>query len=637
MSDIVPFYFNTLNMSRLKKIKNDNYDPNLFKVTMLNKENLRAQNHSILDTNSLGSGGANTTTGCDAYNTFDEYDSLGSIITKNKPEEPMKPHNNMQPFFGGALKQSTVTHNRMVDGKLEAHSGNFKLDATHKHEVPTLFSPVKQDIYQLDVPQQKDRYETALTYRNNELPFEQERVGRGINGGYNSTPSGGFHNQVRILPKNIDQLLVNPKETYEGRVITGNHYVGKRIATQKVTKNIEEFTPRGQVGNAKAMAGATNRADIIMNDPNRGRCETETMGNAYYGKGQTNVSTQQVQLNKDTTLLNVIRNLVNTIANIGTREESYTNNSTRGTNETQTTGNIIGPNQSYIKNNMPSKTTGRELIEHNNKNGSIMQQNKGIVTPTDVSKTTGRELIEHNNKNGSIMQQNKGIVYDPFDVSKTTGRQLIEHNDKNGSIMQQNKGIVSPTDVSKTTGRQLIEHNNKNGSIMQQNKGIVSPTDVSKTTGRQLIENNLHNGNINGNSIENGTGYMTNPVELIKTQREDFANNNYNAPAGKVVTSHAVYDNMYNMRQNVVNEQLSVNRENAKQGSKVFNANIGHVNMPNDIQENIRDNTKFMSKSDRLNSTFKMKEPVAENKFFDTAILDQLKYNPFNLDVTVNL
>ena len=81
-----------------------------------------------------------------------------------------------------------------------------------------------------------DRYVTSTQIRNNELPFEQIHVGRGLNDGFTARPSGGFHNPIRIIPKNIDQLLVNPKVVKEGRVIRGKDPVDQRTAVMKQYK-----------------------------------------------------------------------------------------------------------------------------------------------------------------------------------------------------------------------------------------------------------------------------------------------------------------------------------------------------------------------------------------------------------------
>ena len=62
--------------------------------------------------------------------------------------------------------------------------------------------------------------------RQNELPFEQINVGKGLNKGFTAKPSGGFHDvddRQYFMPKNVDQLRVanKPKLTYAGRVVTG--------------------------------------------------------------------------------------------------------------------------------------------------------------------------------------------------------------------------------------------------------------------------------------------------------------------------------------------------------------------------------------------------------------------------------
>ena len=56
--------------------------------------------------------------------------------------------------------------------------------------------------------------------KDNYKPWDEIKVGPGLNKGYTSKPSGGFHQadtRDYVLPKNVDELRVlsNPKQTIE--------------------------------------------------------------------------------------------------------------------------------------------------------------------------------------------------------------------------------------------------------------------------------------------------------------------------------------------------------------------------------------------------------------------------------------
>ena len=55
-----------------------------------------------------------------------------------------------------------------------------------------------------------DRY-TPSRMRTNEAPMDKIYVGPGLNQGYESRPTGGFHQDTRdyALPKTTDELRVN--------------------------------------------------------------------------------------------------------------------------------------------------------------------------------------------------------------------------------------------------------------------------------------------------------------------------------------------------------------------------------------------------------------------------------------------
>jgi hypothetical protein len=84
--------------------------------------------------------------------------------------------------------------------------------------------------------------DVAPTARRNELPFEQIRVGPGIDNGYTAEGQGGFHDLKQrdaALPRTVDELRVKtrPKVSYEGRIHAGKAHVTNRGIIGEVRKN----------------------------------------------------------------------------------------------------------------------------------------------------------------------------------------------------------------------------------------------------------------------------------------------------------------------------------------------------------------------------------------------------------------
>lgn len=629
-SGVVPYFFNTMSETGTKKLKNPNYDPKIFQkiiqdLKLFGKINIKVAhlNPQSVD-NTILHAGDDSVTGVFATNEDAVASSFSTIITKNQVKpEIMEKHNNMVPFFGGSVKQNTYAENRQQDGKLESFTGQFKLDQNHKVETSTLFSPIQQDIFSVEVPHDMDRYSTALTYRNNEIPFEQTYVGRGLNNGYTATPSGGYHNEVRALPKNIDQLLVNPKQTYKGKVIKGKHMVGKRTAEQKVYNYIPKVLVENKNGErnftttGEAIA-QTSRAEVILRQTNR-KSGSANIGPASSQNGTAQQMKQNVLLTKDTTLLGAIIGAVQAIGKqMGTQPSNYSVSKTkRAVIQEKNTNNYGYSGQSayngQVYNNTPTKhLKGEDMrtLNPSDANVSSASYYGQLVNDTKL-KNTGRETIEKNdysgNLNGGYIE---GKTYDPNQKLKTTVKETTETNNYNGVV----------------------------GAVQSTGQYVYDPFDFAKTTGRQTIENNTHTGIANA-QVGNGDGYRTAPTNINSTQRENYSDSSYSAPA-EGMSKPIIYDSAYSMRQNTINEVISKNRDNSKQGSKIFNSDVSLTSIPSDSTDYQRTliPVKMTGSQQRSQTSYNLSGNKVNdsNRFFDTAVLSQLNSNPFNISILSN-
>ena len=601
---VVPYFFNTMSQTGTKKIKNPNYNPLIFKQKILDlvkaKKIIIRSNHPAVTgntilgvNNAVGIGGKqgqavgdmNTYTGVQAMNEFGAFGNCQELITKSVQPPPIPPtHNNMIPYIGGSVKQNTYAENRQQDGKMEAFTGQFKLDQNHKREELTLFAPIQQDVMSTDSPRQMDRYSNSLTVRNGEIPFEKTYVGKGLNAGYSAKPSGGFHQDIeaRPLPKNSEQLYVNPKVSYKNRIIKGKHMVAKRTAEQGNYKYAPEtliHNENGQWnGGAKASTVApTARSQVVMRDTNR-KCNKFIMGAARDQTGSKSIIQslkQTVKASDKVTFLGVIMGAVQAIGKqVNTNAEKYT---VRDTGRTQVNqkysegdhrgiakanaqigaiyhtdklsqsqtgqGETYRPTEGFITGNkIEGKTydpnqltsvTGRQTIENNNQSGNLTggRIEGKTYDPLELTKTTGRQTIENNNGNGNLTGGRiEGKTYDPNQLTKTTRRQTIENNNQSGNLSggRIEGKTYDPNQLTKTTGRQTIENNNGNGNLTggRIEGKVYDPNQLTSVTGRQTIENSNQSGNLVGNRIE---GKTYNPLELTSvTGRQTIENNNNN-------------------------------------------------------------------------------------------------------------
>lgn len=158
---------------------------------------------------------------------FDETTTVSNRIVKN-PKVYEYGHNNMEPFFGSSVKQNMDPFVNRT--RLEAFTGTEPI-YNHKKEVKRLF-PLERNPYVNGLPVQKnremDRYIPALD-KHNVLPFEQIRVAPGLNQEMTDPNTNiGFHDTYRPRYKTANELRVNPKLSYRGRVTGEKFYVPGR-------------------------------------------------------------------------------------------------------------------------------------------------------------------------------------------------------------------------------------------------------------------------------------------------------------------------------------------------------------------------------------------------------------------------
>lgn len=166
------------------------------------------------------------------------------LLSGEKTDAGSFTHNNMQPFFGGTVKQPR-TMPRGNESRLDNMSGAGS-QYVRKTEKAPLFKPRPDAHWANGTPSTSDFVQSRQVpgmSRSNEKPCESVQVGPGLNDGYNNQGSGGLNSGMgsRELwaPKTVDQLrtATNPKCTFAGVTLGGTHFAGKRGIEGAVQKN----------------------------------------------------------------------------------------------------------------------------------------------------------------------------------------------------------------------------------------------------------------------------------------------------------------------------------------------------------------------------------------------------------------
>ena len=159
-------------------------------------------------------------------------------------------HNNMQPFYGGRIKQNMAP--QANTGVLDMYNGNGSTQM-RKKEVENMFETSRApygnphgmedntDFFQSRISSQ------APVVRNGERPFEPTKVGAGLGDKFGVAGKGGFQqleiNEI-MRPKDTNDLRVlsNPKETFNTPMVPGGHFIGVN-AESKDLGEVRKYKP----------------------------------------------------------------------------------------------------------------------------------------------------------------------------------------------------------------------------------------------------------------------------------------------------------------------------------------------------------------------------------------------------------
>ena len=211
-------------------------------------------------------------------------------LTGERKEKDEFTHNNMQPFFGSTVKQRSYKEDdqSILDNKVGTGSQMFR-----KKEIAPLFKPEENMHWNHGMPNHSDfiqsRMNPALRMANVK-PFEEIRVGPGLDRGFDCQGSGGFNSALEARdewkPRTVDELRAknNQKKTFRGVTMGGKHFNNARGIEGKVEKNLPErfYVQNGDrfLTTTGAELKPTARAEQMLGNSNR----VDTT-QAYYGPG----------------------------------------------------------------------------------------------------------------------------------------------------------------------------------------------------------------------------------------------------------------------------------------------------------------------------------------------------------------
>lgn len=482
-------------------------------------------------------------------------------------------HNNMVPFFG-----AKVTQNMKVDQHqelLETFTGQSKLKPP-KREVENMFAPTPSSNVNGQVEAERDmsRYMPSIQGGYQGIkPFEPIKVGRGLNRGPTSVPTGGFHDMYQPPELNVDALRVktNPKLQYDGRILppksmndkaqlppnlsqnrpertvaytSDNWFKGAAAVAKQTSQPIYEVKPTyrtkskaysGPAGPAEQKkeerrpAVQADRRNTFKTDGPRNATQTEgwtvkpVSGDiSDYGKTSFANYDNERTLTQCKTVQANLKGAINRETAApedvfkDTRKQRYVTNTRQGNVK------IKGIKQHPVNNLTNMRTTLKETTIHDTRTGNFGRAAPNKLTvndPQDLARTTIKETLIHDARLGNldlpVKNKSGANAYDPEDWRmKTTLREVFPNeafcNAKKPVLTGRKKAQTYQDDPARTTIKETtIDDGHVGHAAGMRKQTIYDPDDVARMTIKETTIDGVRDGNINAGILQSGRGYIT--------------------------------------------------------------------------------------------------------------------------------
>lgn len=413
--------------------------------------------------------------GVEASSAWVKGDRVVSALSGQEIQSSDFTHNNMQPFFGGSVKQNM--RDTTNTSKLDMFTGAGSTDI-QKQEIAPMFNTAVPFGQPFGNEPNADFIRSRVVEpgrRNNEKPFEPTRVGSALGEKGGITGKGGFQqlevNEImkRAMPTS-DKLRTadNPKLSYNNQVIPGVHFVtapaldsGEVRKYRPDTFFLNEGGERNGVATGEVTKGASRPTQIVKYTTRTDTSE-EFIGapasqDAFksYVAGDYKTPTSQQYAGAG------YRNSDGSTYGLGPRDDfgaaSYeVRPNERMATQDRTMGLNLSPADTGavpVHYNDDARPTRRgDMVGNIRQSGTATGYAAGAPSitswdPSDVARTTVKETTvdwDYRGISGPGAGPERLKVYDPNDIAKPTQKsQLSQDSRMAGPAISVNKDFTS--------------------------------------------------------------------------------------------------------------------------------------------------------------------------------------------------
>jgi hypothetical protein len=432
-------------------------------------------------------------------------------LTGEKVNVTSLSHNNMTPFLKKNVTQNTNVENMYPI--LDNISGINSLKP-QKQEVPCMFKPeINAGGNICGMKNNDDFFKSRIEISeiaNNFFPIEKIRVGPGLNQGYGSESTGGFHQGDTLeysKPRNLDELRskINQHQKYFEIPVKG-HIKGpdRRGEIAPMTKQrpdtVFEQTEDRWLKTTGANSKDTLRPVQNIRPTTRQESHIEYTGpiarselnqgiNDDYGKSKIILYDNERETTEQRTVVtnvtSIIKALVAPVMDaLKYTNKEYTVEAARGVGNPSV--QIPSKPTLYDPVNHIMKTTVKETTIHDGDTGNLTGNKETYSALMDNAKTTIKETTIHDGEAGNLTG-NKETYSALMDNAKTTTKETTIHDNEAGNLTGNKETYSALMDNAKTTVKETLIHDTVLTNVKGKNGAYLKNGDDAKKTLRQTM------------------------------------------------------------------------------------------------------------------------------------------------------
>jgi hypothetical protein len=459
-------------------------------------------------------------------------------------------HNNMQPFFKDRGMLITQDNSRNLEQTLDIYTGSSRF-YFQKKEVPnitenfeggfsTAYQPIPQLSYTRGTPVQidlvKDRYFSGKE-RKNELPFDQVRVGPGLNIGAYEDGKSGFQDPYQPANKTIDQLrrLDNPQISASQPSIPGAHGAGKSAIIGDVVN--KKPVTYGTLGKDYEMQksfsnvqGPTDKGNFNFDKAHRGKKEVVEQGPMGSNNNEIIPDIFNFGKIKETfkrLMPGFIQSLMTSDVNIPVLDKgSYNNTVTqRSTSNSVYTAGMSGSGAGKVSEYQSTPTN--RINMQDNFTGAVGNTSGGAGSVSEYQFTPTQRFNTNANFTGSLGNSSGGVG-DVSEYQFTPTQRFNTNANFTGSLGNSSGGLGETSEYQFTPTQRFNTNANFTGSLGNSSGGLGETSEYQFTPTQRFNMNTNFTGSLGNNT--GGVG-ETSEYQFTPTQRFNM-NTNFTGSLG---------------------------------------------------------------------------------------------------------